>query len=142
MAKYRLPVEHFVDRYMTAHYYGRTREELAADISIKPASISNRAAQLRRQGIPLPFMPLNKKRTMIERAKEKFAQMEKQLAHSRAMAAERAKRPPIDPSKYSLDMGGNILIKEVRERNRANVMRKIAEEKAAKAERQKPNTPE
>ena len=123
-----LSVERFIDHYMTAHFYDRTREELAYDLSISPKTILRRVAQLRHMGIAMPPMPLRRKKSLVERAKAKFAEMEKQLAHSRAMAAERAKRPPIDPKIYELDM------ERVKELRRQRLKRE-------RAERQKPTTP-
>ena len=77
-------------------------------------------------------MPLRRKKSLVERATAKFEEMQKRVANARALAAERAKKPPFGPAKYDIDM----------ERVKKLRAAYLARQKAANAERQKPNTPE
>lgn len=99
----RLSIEQFVERYMTAAHNGETREEFARQLNVTPATVYMRASELRRHGIPLPPMPLKKKKSVIERARDSFEKMQAAFGRIEVKRKEAADRKAAMLPQYELN---------------------------------------
>lgn len=73
MGNKRNNIEDFMAQYMDAVANGLTRAEFAARIGILPATVYQRVYELRRQGVDVPQLRGESRRTTAERAKAAIA---------------------------------------------------------------------
>jgi DNA-binding MarR family transcriptional regulator len=99
----QVSIETFIEYYMTAQHNGQTREEFAHDLGVKPATVAKRANSLRRKGIPLPPMPLNRRKSFNERARDSFDKMQAAFQRIEVKKREDAARKAEQANLYPLD---------------------------------------
>lgn len=72
MSKKRMQIEEFLSAYLKAADQGLTREEFARKIGVKPASVYQRVAELRRKlkerGKDLPLLGAKTRTSLVDRA--------------------------------------------------------------------------
>jgi hypothetical protein len=93
MVKKPIRVDYFISYWTTAVLNGRTREELANDLAVSPATLQRRMRGLKHNyGVNLPPLPLRRRQCYSDRVKTAYKEALVSIEYVQKKRAEQAAR--------------------------------------------------
>lgn len=94
MSKDRMPIEKFLPLYMKAAETGMTKEEFARKIGVLPATVYQRAYELRHEGLDIPLLKSETRVSKLEKAKAILAELRGGVKTAKVVTKATAKTTP------------------------------------------------